>query len=356
MMPHTPSRLARAASLIGAVLAFAGISGAHAQFTPSGQEPHQLDGGYCSSTASALFRACGFEAQDDYWKAIAKCTNVSGGRERADCLAEARAARSEKTDLCRSQYAGRLAACRLLGENRYDPEFDPEAFESDFKSLMHPNRYFPLTIGNRWEYRGGTEVNTLEVLNQTKLVDDVTCVVVRDVVKRDGRLAEATEDWYAQAKDGNVWYCGEEVKNYETFAGDKPRAPELVSIDGSFKAGRGGDKPGVIFLASPSKGDVYLEEFSLGNAEDVTEILSTTYRFGTEPELDRYVPRALASILCAGDCIVTKNYSLLEPGAVGRKYFAPGVGFFLEVKPDTGNIVSLTSCNFDSRCPNLPKP
>jgi len=33
---------------------------------------------------------------------------------------------------------------------------------------------------------------------------------------------------------------------------DRPRKPELVSIDGSFKAGREGDKPGIIFSAVPA--------------------------------------------------------------------------------------------------------
>jgi hypothetical protein len=184
----------------------------------------------------------------------------------------------------------------------------------------------------------------------------VTCIVLRDLVSKDGDLAEATDDWFAQAKDGNTWYCGEEAKDFESFDGDNPRRPELVSIDGSFKAGREGDKPGIIFLASPKKGDVYREEFSLGNAEDATEILSTTYAFGNAPDLDRFVPPQLGQLFCPGDCVVTKNFSLLEPGVVARKYYARGIGFFLEVKPDTGEILRLVDCNFDARCAALPSP
>ncbi|PYT17524.1 MAG: hypothetical protein DMF51_02205 [Acidobacteria bacterium] len=102
-------------------------------------------------------------------------------------------------------------------------------------------------------------------------------------------------------------------------------------------------------------GDVYLEEFSLGNAEDVTEILSTTYSYGHDPVLDEGVPRVLAQRFCAGNCVVTKNYSLLEPGLFARKYYARGVGTILEVE-NTGEVVQLVSCNFDSRCANLPTP
>jgi hypothetical protein len=309
--------------------------------------------GHCSATAAALRRACGFEIQDNLAKAGAICINVSDDAERATCLADARASRAQGERRCRRQLQGRLDACRLLGEERYDPRLDPAAFD-DPRHPTNPNPYFPLRVGNRWDYRGAGEANTVEVLDRTKLIAGITCVVLKDEVLRDGDLSEDTEDWYALARDGNVWYCGEEVKDFESFDGDDPRRPELVSIDGSFKAGRNGDKAGIIFQASPRAGQSYLEEFSLGNAEDVTDILSTTYTPGADPELDRFVPQKLARLLCTGNCVVTKNYSLLEPGAFARKYYARGIGFFLEVKPDTGEALQLVGCNFDPRCTLLP--
>ena len=312
-----------------------------------------LEDKFCSQTANLVFRACGHEAEDDFLIASAKCVNVSDDAERAECFADAKATRSEDRQLCKEQLSGRLDNCKSIGEERYDPDFDPADFDKDFSNLPNPNPYFPLRIGNRWEYHGAGEVNTVEILNRTKLIDGVRCVVVRDLVSKGGFLVEATDDWYAQAKNGNVWYCGEEVKDFETFQGDRPRLPELVSIDGSFKAGRAGDKPGIIFLAEPQKGKVYIEEFSLGNAEDVTEVLTTTYSYGKFPQLDRFVPRKLAKLLCDGDCVVTKNFSLLEPGIFARKYFAPGIGFFLEVDPNTGESIQLVKCNFDSRCGRL---
>jgi hypothetical protein len=314
------------------------------------------EGGYCSATARTLYDACGFEVQDDYAVASAICMNVSDRDERAECYAEAKEERQESRRLCREQRGWRLMACKSLGEDRYDPDFDPAFFETDFSNLQHPNDYFPLSIGNFWEYAGGREANTVEVLPETKLIDGVTCVVVNDQVFLAGELVEDTDDWFAQAIDGNVWYCGEEVKDYESFDGDSPRKPELTSVDGSFKAGRDRDKPGIIFRASPLKNEAYLEEFSLGNAEDVTEILSTDYTFGSDPELDLYVPQELADLLCASDCVVTKNFSLLEPAVVARKYYARGIGFFLEVDPDSGEISRLVSCNFDGRCALLPSP
>jgi len=308
----------------------------------------------CRATATALFAGCKADVADESFVKKAICLNISDAGARETCFAELDSARQEGNDFCREQRVGRLDACKSLGDGRYDPDFSPTLFD-DPRNPTKPNRYFPLTVGNRWEYRGGNEVNTVEVVNETKLIAGVTCIVFRDLVMRDGDLAEATDDWFTAAKDGSTWYFGEEVKDYESFDGDDPRRPELVSIDGAFKAGREGDKPGMIFLASPKPGDVYLEEFSLANAEDATEILSTTYAFGSSPDLDQSVPQQLAQRFCAGDCVVTKNFSLLEPGDVARKYYAPGIGVFLEVESD-GFVSQLVDCNFDPRCVGLPQP
>jgi hypothetical protein len=319
-------------------------------------------GKYCSDTANALNRACGFDLQDDYWVEVAICTNETDSSDRKECLADAATARSEAEDLCTEQLQGRLDACGLLGQGRYDPPFEPRFFDRNFTRLTKPNRYFPLGIGNRWEYWTGTagqqtESNTVEIQSATKLIDEVTCIVARDLVyDADGPLIEATDDWFAQAKAGDVWYCGEEVKNYESFDGDQPQAPELVSIDGRFKADVDGAKPGIIFKANPIVGQAYLEEFSLGNAEDTAQVFSKTYHYGEDTELDRFVPQKLAKLLCHHDCVVTENVSLLEPGVIERKYYAPGIGTFLETNPDSGEITKLVKCNFNSLCASLPAP
>ena len=322
-------------------LAFAGIGRA------GGQKKS------CSDTARTLFAACKAGVADDTLVKKAVCINVSDAGKRSECLDRGRAERGEATQLCQDQRDTRLDTCKSLGEGRYDPDFTPALFD-DPKNPTNPNPYFPLTVGNRWEYRAGNEVDVVEVVNETKLIAGVHCIVVRDLVSRNGDLVEATDDWYAPAKSGDTWYFGEEAKDSESFDGDDPRRPELVSIDGSFKAGRNGDKPGIIFLASPKVGDAYVEEASLGNAEDVTEVLSTTYAYGNgAPELDELVPPELAAVFCSGDCVVTKNFSLLEPGIFARKYYAPGVGVFLEVEPDEANTIRLVRCNFDNRCTML---
>ena len=106
-------------------------------------------------------------------------------------------------------------------------------------------------------------------------------------------------------------------------------------------------------------GEVYRQEYSVGNAEDVVQVLSTTYSYGSNPKLDKFVPPALAKSLCANkDCIVTGEFTPINPTPDGfaRKYYAPGIGVFLEVVPSNGGIVQLVDCNTDSKCATLPLP
>ena len=59
---------------------------------------------------------------------------------------------------------------------------------------------------------------------------------------QDGALVEDTYDWYVQDA-GNVWYLGEETKEYEHG--------KVVSTEGSWKAGVDGAQAGIIMPAEP---------------------------------------------------------------------------------------------------------
>lgn len=312
-------------------------------------------GKFCTATAAAVARACSNQTLDDYWIGVGICINESDGRDRTECFADLKDSRDEADSECAAQHAARTGLCKTLGEDRYDPELEPRDFDRDFRNLTNPNPYFPLGLGNTWEYRSASEKSVVHVTGATKLIDDLRCIVVRDEVFVDGVLTEGTNDWFAQAKDGTVWYCGEETAELETFAGDRPMTPEVVNIDGSFKAGRDGDKAGIIFLANPRPGQTYIEESSLGNAEDATQVIVVDYSYGRYPNLDKLVPPALARLLCARNCVVTRNFSQIEPGTFERKYYAPGIGVFLETAPQTGEVNRLVKCNFDPRCAQLPR-
>jgi hypothetical protein len=137
------------------------------------------------------------------------------------------------------------------------------------------------------------------------------CRVVTDVVSQAGETIEDTEDWFAQDNAGNVWYFGEISQEFQDG--------ELVSLEGSWKAGRDGAKPGVIMLANPQPGDLYREEFFLGDAEDVAEIIGLVDGI-TVP----FNPAGYNNVL------QTKNLSPLEPGFHELKYYAPNAGLILE--------------------------
>jgi hypothetical protein len=312
--------------------------------------------GACSQTGYVMRNACHAEVRDDFLVQKGKCYNESERGERRECLMDARETLLEEGGQCHEQLEARLAVCEAVGEAPYDPRFEPEDFDTSLASLTTPNPYFPLVVGYQWTYGGDEEIQ-IDVLNETKLIDDITCFVVRDVVLVDGKLVEDTDDWLAVARaDGAIWYCGEEVKDYEYFEGDNPSLPELVSIDGSFKVERDGDRAGIFFPGYPQVGDVYRQEFSLGNAEDIGEVVSTTYSFGVDPELDELVPQALAEMLCNNDCVVVAEYTPIEPEVFERKYFAPGIGFFLGTNPVDGESVQLTGCSFNVSCGSLPQP
>ncbi|MGH8236508.1 MAG: hypothetical protein ACREXP_05730 [Steroidobacteraceae bacterium] len=83
-------------------------------------------------------------------------------------------------------------------------------------------------------------------------------------------------------------------------------------------------------------------------------MLAIDYSFGKNPKLDRLAPPRLAQLLCKNDCVVTRNFSQLEPGVFERKYYAPGIGVFLETAPQTGEVLRLVKCNVDPRCALLP--
>ena len=100
-----------------------------------------------------------------------------------------------------------------------DAEYNPVINPSDFISKVD-NKYFVLEPGTKFTYENktdeGLERIEVTVTNEVKKVMGVTVTVVRDKVWLNNELVEDTKDWYAQDKEGNVWYFGEDVDNYES--------------------------------------------------------------------------------------------------------------------------------------------
>jgi len=197
----------------------------------------------------------------------------------------------------------------------YRKEIDPANFVDRVD-----NRYFPLMPGTTFVYEGETEDGAVRiedyVTHETKEILGVTCVVVRNRVMENGDLVEETFDWYAQDKDGNVWYFGEDAKEYE--------AGVVVSVKGSWEAGVDGAMPGIVMEANPQVGDLYRQEYYKNEAEDMAEVLSLTES---------------ASVIYGSfdNLLMSREWTLLEPGVVEHKYYAPGVGLILEIMVEGGS-------------------
>lgn len=220
-----------------------------------------------------------------------------------------------QTGKASDQMTARGLGPECVSARTVNPDFDPDDF---VRRVNHP--YFPLTPGTTYIYEGETEDGfervKVSVLSRTKKILGITATVVRDTVWIDGELVEDTFDWFAQDEDGNVWYLGEAVKDYENG--------EVVSTAGSWEAGVDGAKPGIIMLAHPKVGDTYRQEYYVGEAEDMAQVINLNASVSVPYGSFRNV-------------LVTRECTPLEPGVAENKYYARGVGLILGVKVEGGS-------------------
>ncbi len=165
--------------------------------------------------------------------------------------------------------------------------------------------------------------------DEVREVLGVNCRIVVDIVlvKEDDEFVavEVTDDYYAQAHNGDVHYCGEVARNFEDDA--------LVNLDGSFEAGRDLAKSGILIKAQPTAGDAHRQEYLLGEAEDVIRYVAgvanlTSVGDGEGGENPNFP--------CEGNCVKTEEFIPPEPGAGEFKYFLAGTGFVLGVGLEEG--------------------
>jgi hypothetical protein len=186
----------------------------------------------------------------------------------------------------------------------YAPKIDPANFVASIN-----NRYLPYKPGTKFHFEGvrGTTPQTDDevVLHRTKRILGVSSTVVRDTVSEHGRAVERTDDWYAQDKQGNVWYMGEDAFDLKNG--------RFVKAGDSWKSGVNGAQPGIIMPAHPRPGDAYRQEYyPPGKALDQARVLRLS---GTLT-----VPAGSFKHL-----LVTSERSPLEP-QTEQKYYAPGLG------------------------------
>ena len=191
---------------------------------------------------------------------------------------------------------------------KYSPTID----HSNFVDVVD-NPYWPLKPGTTFRFvgsRGHVAQTDVEVVtHRTKKILGIEATVVRDTVSEHGRPIERTLDYYAQDKDGNVWYLGEDSFELENGHFAKASDSWLSGVDGA--------QPGVIMPAHPKPGDRYRQEYyPQGEALDEARVLGVrgpvTVPYGTFKQ-----------------SVVTSEFSPLEP-QTEEKYYVAGVGEILE--------------------------
>jgi len=214
-----------------------------------------------------------------------------------------------------------LSACGGADDSTSLPQgakpskLDPSKFTTEID-----NEYWPMKPGYHWVYReledGELQRVDVTVTNGTKVLGGVTARVVHDEVTRQAHVVEDTRDWYAQDSDGNLWYLGENTKEYENG--------KVKSTEGSWAYGVDGAQAGVVVPADPEQGMTYREEYYAGHAEDAAEVLNVDSQ--VQVPLGRYQ-----------DAMLTRNYSSLEPTVEEMKLYARGVGPVMELLVSGGS-------------------
>jgi hypothetical protein len=153
------------------------------------------------------------------------------------------------------------------------------------------------------------QTDTELVLHRQKRILGVDCTVVQDTVTSEGRPVERTLDWYAQDRQGNVWYMGEETQEL--------KHGQFGKMIDSGPAGKNGAQPGIAMEAAPRAGDAYWQFHWPGHALDKATVL------GRDGRVD--VPYRSFS-----HTLVTQEKSPLEPGVRDRKWSVAGLGYIRE--------------------------
>jgi hypothetical protein len=177
------------------------------------------------------------------------------------------------------------------------------------------NPWFPLKPGTTYIYRGVKDGkrtrDVVTVTHRTRTIDGVRTTEVQDRLYEAGHLEERTSDWYAQDKQGNVWYFGEATAELD-------KNGHVTSRGGSWLTGVNGAQAGIYIPGRPRVGDSARQEYYKGHAEDHFQVLSL--------EAAVSVP-----YVTSHKALLTKEWTPLEPGVLDHKYYVRGIGNVKEI-------------------------
>jgi hypothetical protein len=149
------------------------------------------------------------------------------------------------------------------------------------------------------------------VLTQSELVAGVPVTVVKVDDYYNGKLGKTTEDYFAQAPDGTVYYLGERVDEFKNG--------QVVGHEGAWLTEPNGSPPGLFMPPSPTVGQTFNQEQIPGVAEAQSKVVA----------VDQTVTSASGTYT---GCIQTEDRELLEV-VIEKKYYCPGVGLVREEFP-----------------------
>jgi hypothetical protein len=185
------------------------------------------------------------------------------------------------------------------------------------------NPYFPLSPGKKLVYEGEEDdAETGEtirlgvestVLEGTESVAGIEATVVQVMDFEDGELVESTLDYYAQHKDGTVYYLGERVDDFEDG--------EVVGHGGQWLTGENGAQAGIFMPADPQVGEEFEQERAPGVAEDRSKVIA----------IDENMETPAGSFV---GCIQTEDLDPIS-GATENKWYCPDVGLVREEGADS---------------------
>jgi hypothetical protein len=180
---------------------------------------------------------------------------------------------------------------------------------SDFVARV-TNPWFPLRPGTTFVYTGvkdGRQTrDVVTVTHETRRILGVRTTVVHDVLSFGAHVGERTRDYYAQDRQGNVWYFGEDTAELDAKG-------HVTSREGTWLAGRNGARPGIYITGSPRVGQSARQEYLHGSAEDHFEVVSL--------ESSVSVP-----YVTSHHALLTKEWTPLEPRVLDHKYYVRGIG------------------------------
>lgn len=186
----------------------------------------------------------------------------------------------------------------------------PDAAQFGKSSNRVDNPWFPQIAGSKYVYTGQKDGkaarDVVVVADKVRVISGIRAAVVKDRLFLDGKLAERTTDWYAQDRDGTVWYLGEDTATLDAKG-------HIESREGSFLNGRDGAKGGIFMPAEPRVGQSFQQEDYKGHAEDRFKVLA----------FHRHV---VTPALTTDEAMLTKETTTLEPGIVDHKFYVRGIG------------------------------